>query len=371
MERQHVRCSRLRLQELITDGGFSPKFELLGDNTYGQGHMIPDETITVRYAIPENGGNWWQETEIVPFGQHGGVPTVETMEAVDGSYIISMVSEFRFLVLRKIWKRYNEKAQAEERIVYDLIEYPDGDIHDMITVETFDAILLENVHQNVHPVRNALREYLWRYCRIGEAIPKSPMMLLFSDFDHPLTITRTPLWNVRQAALADRKTNDIFDSDDSGNDESAENYNPEDDVWSDEEEEEDTVLVIGALRDNRHIQLSVYGMTSDLEHLMDQYHSGEKRDDATTVNLANHSEAAICAATKIHEYHGNAKLTQQEVESLIICLEWFITTVGDEESTSHAIKNRITKAIQCLHATKLFQTCVKGARQSGELIKQQ
>lgn len=120
-----------------------------------------------------------------------------------------------------------------------------------------------------------------------------------------------------------------------------------------EDYERDSLIpLVGDLRDYRRIQLSVYGVTSDLEHLVDLHQDGMKNDDATALVVKN-ATLAIKAAEKISETGGKTNLSILEAQALIICLVWFLSTMTeDEETSTFAIQSRIHDAIQSLQQSK-------------------
>jgi hypothetical protein len=108
------------------------------------------------------------------------------------------------------------------------------------------------------------------------------------------------------------------------------------------------VQIVGDLVEYERIRMTVDGMVAELEREVERFETAGCDDGSILPLLASVSAAAIAAAERILGTSGQTKLSLREVRALKICLSWYSTVIGDEETSSYAIQRRIHDALQSI-----------------------
>jgi len=100
------------------------------------------------------------------------------------------------------------------------------------------------------------------------------------------------------------------------------------------------VQIVGDLLNYERIRMTLDGMVAELER--------EVEDFETSVLSVSVSITSIAAAERIFKTNGHTQLSLQEVDALKLCLTWYSSIIGNEETASHAIQKRIHDALQSI-----------------------
>ena len=104
--------------------------------------------------------------------------------------------------------------------------------------------------------------------------------------------------------------------------------------------------IVGSLKYYKRIRMAVRNVIYDIESELED--PEESIDEGFMELFKKFSGDAIRSAKRIFESDGSTSLSLDEIQALKFCLTWFLTKIGDEETSSSAIKSRIHDAIQSL-----------------------